>query len=56
MPGRRLWGLIVLSVTLVFCAIGYYLNDYSPSGPWGLAGLACGLTVVLAINGLQKKE
>jgi F0F1-type ATP synthase assembly protein I len=55
MPGRRFWGLIVLSVTLVFCAIGYYLNDYSPSGPWGLAGLACGLITVFAINRLQKK-
>ncbi|MEV8125377.1 hypothetical protein AB0P07_14945 [Streptomyces sp. NPDC085944] len=42
-------------MTVVFCAIGYYLNDYSPSGSWGLAGLACGLITVLAINRLQNK-
>ncbi|MFJ2418844.1 hypothetical protein [Streptomyces brevispora] len=55
MPGRRFWGLIVLTVSLVFCTIGYYLNDHSPSGPWGLAGLACGLLAVLVISRLQKK-
>ncbi|GAB2936508.1 hypothetical protein ACIPRU_28195 [Streptomyces sp. NPDC090126] len=55
MPGRRYWGIIVLSVTVAFCAIGYFLNDYSPSGPWGLAGLACGLITVLAISRLQNK-
>ncbi|MEU9734822.1 hypothetical protein [Streptomyces sp. NPDC048002] len=55
MPARRFWGLIVLSVTTVFSVIGYYLNDHSPSGPWGLAGLTCGLITVIAIHRLQKK-
>ncbi|MGW0643474.1 hypothetical protein [Streptomyces badius] len=55
MPGRRHWGIIVLAVTVVFCTIGYYLNDYSPSGPWGLAGLTCGLIAVLAIHRLRNK-
>lgn len=55
MPGRRFWGLIVLTTAVVFSAIGYVLNDYSPSGPWGLAGLICGLLTVLVISRLQKK-
>ncbi|MFI8323826.1 hypothetical protein [Streptomyces sp. NPDC085529] len=55
MPGRRFWGLIVLTAAVVFSAIGYVLNDYSPSGPWGLAGLICGLLTVLVISRLQKK-
>ncbi|NML52882.1 hypothetical protein HHL19_08565 [Streptomyces sp. R302] len=55
MPGRRFWGLIVLTVAVAFSAIGYVLNDHSPSGPWGLAGLVCGLLTVLVISRRQKK-
>ena len=55
MPGRRFWPLIVLIETLIFCAIGYSLNDGSPSIPWALTGLACGLLTVLVISRLQKK-
>ncbi|MFE2290377.1 hypothetical protein [Streptomyces sp. NPDC059452] len=54
MPGRRFWPLIVLIETLVFCTIGYHLNDGSPSIPWALAGLASGLLTVLMISRFQK--
>ncbi|MET8479248.1 hypothetical protein OH797_38730 (plasmid) [Streptomyces anulatus] len=47
MRTRQFGGLLALAVFLMACAIGYGLNDGTPSIPWAVSGAVAGALVVL---------
>ncbi|MFJ5774558.1 hypothetical protein [Streptomyces sp. NPDC093094] len=50
MRTRQFGGMLILAVFFTACAIGYSLNDGTPSVPWGIAGAAVGLLLTFLIR------
>lgn len=51
MRARRQFALVyAFGVFLLFCLVGYNLNDGSPSVSWGAAGVVAGAGVALMIR------
>ncbi|MCX5166623.1 hypothetical protein [Streptomyces antibioticus] len=50
MRTRQFGGMLVFGVFVVASAIGYGLNDGTPSVPWGVSGAVAGLLLALLIR------
>ncbi|MFB6655153.1 hypothetical protein ACFCZ4_18035 [Streptomyces microflavus] len=47
MRTRQFGGILAFGVFLTACAIGYSLNDNTPSIPWAVSGAVAGALLVL---------
>ncbi|MDJ0460333.1 hypothetical protein [Streptomyces sp. H27-C3] len=55
MRTRQFGGLLALAVFLAACAIGYVVNDGTPSVAWGTSGAAVGLVLALLTRRVRGK-
>ncbi|MGW1467848.1 hypothetical protein ACWCPT_26295 [Streptomyces sp. NPDC002308] len=55
MRTRQFGGLLALAVFLAACAIGYAVNDGTPSVAWAVCGAVAGLLVALLTRRVRGK-
>ncbi|ELP63466.1 hypothetical protein ACKI1I_18765 [Streptomyces turgidiscabies] len=55
MRTRQFGGILALAVFLAACAIGYTLNDGTPSIAWGVSGAVAGILLALLIRRIRGK-